>query len=132
MDQPIENRPIAYPDSNRIGKFNIMHERLRNGAERPMLQALFGLCVVLDTQEHESGRGKTFFAASELFQPLAEGEEIPEYRIECACNMAFENPERERDRINSGAFGFCAIRQIVVRVPPAQFTHRPVAPGQLH
>jgi hypothetical protein len=125
-------KEIVYPDSPRVGRFQITYELLRDGSHRPMLQALFGLCVVLDVEDHESGRGKTYTAASELFQPLKEGEEIPEYRIECACNMAFENPERELDRINSGAFGFCAIRQIVVRVPPAQFTHRPVAPGQLH
>jgi len=126
MDQPIENRPIAYPDSNRVGKFNIMHEQLHNGAERPMLQALFGLCVVLDTQEHESGRGKTYYAASELFQPLAEGEEIPEYRIEFAApGVPFPNPEHEARRLASREFGFVAVRQNIVRVPPAQMSYQP-------
>ena len=80
MDQPIEKNEVIYPGSNRIGKFNLQHELLRDGAERPMLQALFGLCVVLGTEAHESGRGLTYIAASDLFQPLAEGEEIPEYR----------------------------------------------------
>jgi len=120
MYQPIENGQIAYPDSNRIGKFNIMHEQLRNGAERPMLQALFGLCVVLQVEDHESGRGKTYYAASELFQPLAEDEEIPEYRIEFAAGVPFPNPEHEARRLNSGTFGFVAVRQNIVRVPPAQ------------
>lgn len=125
-------KEVVFPDSNRIGKFNLAHELLRDGAQRPMLQALFGLCVVLEVDDHESGHGKTYIAASDLFRPLAEGEEIPEYRIEFACNQAFDNPEREASRINSGVFGFCAIRQIIVRVPPAQLTYRPVAPGQLH
>ena len=124
--------PIAYPDSNRIGKFNLAHELLRDGAARPMLQALFGLCVVLEAEEHESGRGKTYIAASELFQPLAEGEEIPEYRIEFACNQAFPNPDYEAKRMNSGAFGFVAIRNIIVRAPAAQLGQRAGKPGQLH
>jgi len=127
-----EVKEVAYPDSNRIGKFQILHEALRDGSQRPMLQALFGLCVVLEVDEHESGRGKIYVAASDLFQALNEGEEIPEYRIECAANMAFENQEHEARRRNSGVFGFVAIRQIIVRVPPVQFTYRPGEPGQLH
>ena len=125
-------KEIVYPGSSRVGKFNLTHELLFDGSARPMLQALFGLCVVLDVEHHESGRGKTYIAASDLFQSLAENEEVPEYRIEFACNQSFENPEREAQRSNSGAFGFVAIRQIIVRVPPAQFTYRPMAPGQLH
>jgi hypothetical protein len=132
MEQPIEKKEIVYPDSNRIGKFNLQHELLRDGSARPMLQALFGLCVVLDTEGHESGRGKTYFAASDLFQPLAENEEVPEYRIEFACNQAFINPEHEARRLNSGAFGFVAVRQIIVRVPAASFTTHGKAPHQLH
>src|SRR4051812_12079480 len=120
----MDKKEIAYPDSNRVGKFNLAHELLRDGAARPMLQALFGLCVILDVEEHESGRGKTYIAAAELFQPLAEGEEVPEYRIEFACNQAFANPEHEAKRLDSGAFGFVAIRQIIVRVPPAQLGHQ--------
>lgn len=128
----MDKKEIVYPDSNRIGKFNLTHELLRDGSVRPMLQALFGLCVVLEAEEHESGRGKTYIAASELFQRLAEGEAIPEYRIEFACNQAFTNPEHEAQRLNNGAFGFVAVRQIIVRAPEARLGFRPQAPGQLH
>lgn len=127
-----EKKEVVFPDSNRIGKFNLTHELLRDGSARPMLQALFGLCIVLDVEEHESGRGKTYLAASELFQPLGEGEEIPEYRIEFARNQPFLNPEREAQRVNSGEFGFAAIRQIILRVPAAQLGQRAATPGQLH
>lgn len=113
-----ETTEVVYPDSNRIGKFKIPHETLRDGSQRPMLQALFGLCVVLEAYEHESGRGKEYIAASEMFQALNEGEEIPEYRIECAANMAFENPEYQAKRLDSGVFGFVAIRNVILRVPP--------------
>ena len=132
MEQLIEKKEIVYPDSNRIGKFNVTHEILRDGSARPMLQALFGLCVVLDAEEHESGRGKTYITASDLFQPLAESEEVPEYRIEFACNQAFPNPEHEARRLNSGAFGFIAVRQTILRVPAATFTTHGKAPHQLH
>lgn len=132
MNQQTGNREILYPDSNRVGKFNLTHELLQGGGNRPMLQALFGLCVVLEAGDHESGRGKTYVAASELFQPLTEGEEIPEYRIEFACNQQFADAEHEAQRMNSGAFGFVAIRQIIVRAPTAQFASRARAPGQLH
>lgn len=108
---------IYYPDSNRIGKFNVPHETLHDGASRPMLQALFGLCVILSAEDHESGRGKTYIAASELFQELADGEEIPDYRIEFAHDIAFPNAEHQARRLDSGEFGFVAVRQVVVRVP---------------
>ncbi|HKQ24109.1 MAG TPA: hypothetical protein VJT81_06670 [Burkholderiales bacterium] len=124
MNQTIE---ISYPDSPRIGKFRVLHEFLRDGSRRPMLQALNGLCVILHTEDDETGRGKMFYAASELFQPITEGEEIPEYRIECATNMPFENPEYQRDRINSGIFGFVAIRKIILRVPTLTTRFRPNA-----
>lgn len=115
----IEKKEVIYHDSNRVGKFNIMHELLRDGSARPMLQALFGLCVILETEEHESGRGKVFYAASDLFQPLSDNEEIPEYRIEFACGMPFPDAEYEQKRTNNGPFGFVAIRQIILRVPAA-------------
>ena len=132
MEQPIEKKEIVYPDSNRIGKFNLQHELLRDGSARPMLQALFGLCIVLEVEEHESERGKTYVAASDLFQPLAENEEVPEYRIEFACNQPFTDPEHEGRRLNSGAFGFVAVRQIILRVPTASFITHGKAPNQLH
>jgi hypothetical protein len=132
MDQPVEKKEIVYPSSNRIGKFNVSYEILEDGSARPMLQALFGLCVVLEVEEHESGRGKLYFAASDLFQPLAENEEVPEYRIEFACGMPFPNPEHEQRRLNSGAFGFVAVRQIIVRVPAATFMTQGKSPHPLH
>lgn len=107
---------IAYSESNKLGKFNIPHERDED--DREMLGALFAICVLLEVHEHESGRGRTYIAASELFQPLSEGDEIPEYRLEYVCNQHFENEEREARRINSGPFGFVAIRKTIVRVPP--------------
>jgi len=110
-------REVSYPDSNRIGKMLIARETLRDGTQRPMLQALFGLCIILEVGDHESGRGKEYIAASELFEPLAEGEEIPEYRIEQATLMPFAQADHEARRLNSGAFGFVAIRRIIVRVP---------------
>ena len=127
------NQVIRYPDSNRIGKFNVLHEVLADGTNRPMLQALFGLCVVLDVSENESGRGKTYIAASDLFQPLNEGEEVPEYRIDFAHDRAFPNADHESMRINStNKFGFVAIRQTVVRVPQLQFTAAAKNPASLH
>lgn len=128
----METQTIVYPSSNRIGKFNVMYELMEDGLERPMLQALFGLCIVLEVLEHESGRGKTYIAASELFQALAEGEEIHEYRIDYVRNQAFPNPEHEARRLNSGVFGFVATRQIIIRVPSAKFSQQPRVPGSFH
>lgn len=122
----------VFSSSPRVGKFNISHELLNNPAERPMLQALMGLCVVLEVEEHESGRGKQYIATSELFQNLLEGEEIPNYRIEFAFDRAFDNPEYEVRRVDNGSFGFVAIRQHIVRVPTASAGHAVKSPGQLH
>jgi len=108
---------IVYPDSNRLGQFFVPYEVLRNGADRPLLQALFGLCLPLKTEEHENGRGLRYYAVSAMFQELLEGEEIPEYRIAMVCGK-FENPEYERQRTNSGEFGFVAVRNTIIRVPP--------------
>lgn len=122
------NEQIVFPDSNRIGKFRILYEILRDGRERPLLQALFGLCVILQTEPCESGRGTFYIAASDLFQPLAEGEEIPEYRLEVAWpDQAFPDPEREKDALQSNGFRFAAIRKVIVRVPLASFSVQPQA-----
>jgi hypothetical protein len=122
---PAVNFPVAYADSNRIGKISILYEVLRNGSERPLLRALFSLCTILESYENESGRGETYIVASELFQELHEGEEIPEYRLECAWpDQAFRDPEHEKDCVKAGEFRFKAIRKIIVRVPPAQLSHR--------
>lgn len=111
-------KEIIYPDSNRIGKFDILYDVLRDGFNRPLLNAMFGLCIILDVDDHESGRGKTYTAASELFQPLKEGEEVPKYRIEYAKEgVPFKDAEHEKRRMKNGEFGFVAIRQIIVRAP---------------
>jgi hypothetical protein len=127
-----ERREILYPDSNRVGKFNLLYGLLEDGGARPMLQALLELCAVLEVGEHGSGRGKEYVAVSGLFQPLGEGEEIPEYRIEFACSTPFPNQEHEARRLNSGAFGFVAIRKTIVRAPAASLACRLAAPGQLY
>lgn len=112
---------IHYPDSNRVGSFNVTYAQLSNDAERPMLEALFALCeAMLKVEEHESGRGRTFYAASNsLFCPLVEDEEIPEYRIEFAAPGAtFANPEDEARAVTAqGGFRFVAIRKTILRVP---------------
>ena len=113
---------ISYPDSPNIGKFLLPYELIRDGARRPILQALFGLCVILHTEPHESGRGMTYYAASDLFQPLMEGEEIPQYRIEHAWNMPFPDPEHEARRVNGqNGIGFVAIRNFIIRAPVATY-----------
>lgn len=125
---------IAYPDSNRIGQFRIMHEVLLDGREAPLLKALFSLCVILHTEQDETGRGLHYYAVSELFQPIPEGE-IPEYRIECAWpDQAFKNPEHELGCLKAvgSGFRFKAIRQNIVRVPPASLSAHPRLPGRTH
>lgn len=123
---------IAYADSSRIGKFNVTFEQQR---DRALWQAILGLCTVLEAFAHESGRGTTFIAASELFEGLTEGAEIPEYRIQIAVNEPFKAPEleaRRKDaRVDGSVIGIVAIRNTIVRVPPAQLALRPAAPGQL-
>jgi hypothetical protein len=71
-------------------------------------------------------------AASALFQPLREKEEIPEYRIESAWpDQQFKDPEHEKDCLRGvNNFRFKAIRKIILRVPPAQLSHRTATPGQ--
>lgn len=109
---------VAYPNSNRIGRFKITYEALR--ADAHMCGALFALCVVLGVEDHESGRGKDYIAASPLFEELKDNEEIPKYRIEFAHDQPFANPEWEQRRVESGKFRFAAFRKIIVRVPPLQ------------
>jgi len=113
---------IHYPDSNRIGAFNVLYE-----AHDPRLVALLSLCTVLAKEPHESGRGLRYIAASALFEPLADGAEIPGYRIECAFDMPFEQPDHQARRIDAGRFGFVAIRQHVLRVPQLVTRLRPQA-----
>jgi hypothetical protein len=129
MDQD-KPKTVAYANSNRIGKFQILYSSLEDGGDRPMLLALFGLCVVLEAGEHESGRGKEYIAASDLFEPLKEGEEIPEYRINFTAGVPFADAAQEARKLSSGAYAFVAVRKIIIRVPPAQLrasTKAPVA-----
>lgn len=94
------------PD-NRIGQFNMLYEQLE---DRPLCEALFGKCVVIHCEDHECGRGKRYIASSDLFEPATEGEEVPEYRFECTTG--------------DGKFEFKAIRNTIIRVPPAQVSHQ--------
>jgi len=50
MDQMNDDQQIFYPDSNRIGYFSILFEVLHDGTRRPMLNALFGLCIPIKTE----------------------------------------------------------------------------------
>lgn len=118
---------IAYANDNRIGRINVLYEVIRD--EREMVGALMALCVVLECEDHESGRGKTYTCASKLFQPLNDGDEIPEYRLEFVHDQPFELPEREAVRVNSGKFGFVAIRNTIVRAPLALHGSHPHAPA---
>lgn len=110
---------IHYPDSNRLAVINMPYEALRN--EREMCGALFALLIVLKVEEHESGRGKRYYVACDagvpLFERLADGSEIPEYRVEFVHGRTFESPDWEARRVNSGEFGFAAIRKTIIRVP---------------
>jgi hypothetical protein len=107
--------PVQCTESNRVGKFNLLDAVI---AEQPeLVQALLATCKVLVDEPHESGRGRFILAASPLFQELVEGEEIPQYRIEAVRDGCFEDAEKEARRVNSGLYGFIAVRQIIVRAP---------------
>ena len=114
---------IKYANSNRVGCFRILRD---NAIEPAFLKALHALITPLHKEPDDTGRGVMFFAASDLFEPIEEGAEVPEYRIEAVYDGHFEAPDWEARRVNSGRFGFVAIRKIVVRVPTAHITH--VAP----
>lgn len=89
---------LHFPDSNRIGSFNILHEE-----HDERVRALLSGCTILQAEPHESGRGKIYYAASPMFEPLADGSEVPEYRI-----------DGEQD---GGKWNFKATRKTVIRVP---------------
>ena len=121
---PLANREVYYVDSNRLGKFNLTFEMQK---DRELMGSLFKLMTpVIEAYPHESGRGTTFVAVSELFHQLGEGEEIPQYRLE------FDHPsapplseEARRECTKSGAFGWRAIRNNIVRVPPLNINLSP-------
>lgn len=109
---------VYYPNSNRLGRLCVLYETIADHAE--MLGALFSLGVIVEVEDHDSGRGKVYTMACKAFDPLTEGDEIPEYRIEWVHDCAFENQEREAQRVNSGRFGFAFVRKTILRVPPLQ------------
>jgi len=114
-----------YGNSNRIGRMLLLHDVLQDESNRPWLKALFALCLPLEILDHESGRGKEYICSSDLFDPLRQGEEIPEYRIECELALPFTEEENRRATA-SGPFKFYAVRKIIVRVPVAQIGTRPL------
>ncbi|HMG59812.1 MAG TPA: hypothetical protein VK583_08795 [Burkholderiales bacterium] len=119
---------VYYPNSNRLGRLLILYETIAEHAE--MLGALFALGVIVHVEDHESGRGKVYDMACRhngpaFFDALQDGDEIPEYRVEWVHDGAFENPEREAKRVDSGRFGFAFIRKIIVHVPPLQMVMQP-------
>lgn len=134
MDQVNADQQICYPDSNRIGYFSIKFEVLHDGTRRPMLNALFGLCVPIKTEPDESGRGTKYYCQSELFDELREGEEIPKYRIEaCVAGPGpLADPVLEARRKDNAGWSFAAVRNTIVRVPPVQLGISARRPGQLH
>ncbi len=109
---------IHYPDSDRLGCLLILHETLRD--DGAMIGALLAMCKVILDEEHESGRGRRFTLAGPMFQPLNEGEEIPEYRVEFVHDQPFANPDWQARRVDSGRFGFAFFRKTILRVPPLQ------------
>lgn len=106
---------VQFTESNRLGKFNLPDERIDHDAG--MCQHLLKLCTVIMDEPHESGRGRFIMAASPLFDALAEGDEIPEYRIEAVCDAQFADEDKRLRAHKSGRYFFAAIRQILVRVP---------------
>lgn len=121
---------VHHPDGNRVGRVSILYATLHDGAERPMLRALFDLCRLVSEFPHECGRGQTFVLDGPLFDELAPGDEVPEYRVEYAwAGRPFTNPEHEQGCVRSGAFRFKAIRKIVIRVPPAALKAVAPLPG---
>lgn len=115
---------IHFPDSDKIGCFRILFETLRDC--RAQVQALFNLCTVVHVEDDETGRGKMYYAASDLFEQIKEGSEIPEYRIESREGLnKFDQSEHEARAISStNSFRFVAIKKIIVRVPTLQIGHK--------
>jgi hypothetical protein len=114
---------ISHTDSNRVGRLLIKHELLRE--DRALVGALLALCTVIHVEDHESGRGKAFIVACDAMDELAEGGNIPDYRVESTYDQAFENPEWQQRRVDSGKFGFAFFRRIVIRVPAIAMSMQP-------
>lgn len=120
---------VAYSASNKIGKFNITWEQLN---DREIMASLFALLdAVLHCYDHESGRGKTYIAASDkLFQQVEEGGEVPQYRLE------FDHPLKPLPDREAAAqcvkskhgFSWRAVRNHIVRVPPLNIHMQPRLP----
>ena len=99
----------------RIGKFNVLHEK-----HGECFTALRKVLKLRHAGAHPSGRGKTYVAESDMFEPLGDGQEIPEYRIESVHDGAFECPIHQARRIDSERYGFIAVRNNIIRVPAVQ------------
>lgn len=118
---PSVDHVIGYPDSNRVGCFHLPDSIQQ---DRDLCRALLSVGKVLKHGRHPDGNAETFYVASDMFDPLSEGEEIPVYRIDFVANCPFDDPDKEARRVNVGPFGFVAIRQYILRVPPATFALR--------
>lgn len=117
------NRQVHYSATNHLGRFNVLYEQL--ASDRLLWQTILGLGVVIEAFPHESGRGTTYILASEkLFQPLTEGEEIPQYRLDVAKNEPFRDEQLEarcvKLKIEGSEVRIAATRQHIIHVPPAQ------------
>ena len=120
-----QSNTVVHADSPHVGRINVTWESIN---DRERMTALLAMCTLLRMEDHESGRGQTLTLVSEdLFDPLGEGQEIPEYRIESAPpGMQFENAEWESrgksSQVGNGQsqWRFAAFRKILVRVPAIQ------------
>lgn len=112
---------IMYKDSNRVAQIFIPYEAQKDDREK--IAALMSILVVLKAEPHENGRGTAFFVACDkdctLFEPLKEGENVPEYRLSSVYDQKFEQEDHEARRVNVGLYGFVAVRKTIIRVPPA-------------
>lgn len=113
--------------SNRIGCFRVLF-----GADPQLMHALSKIITPLRKEPDETGRGIMYYAASDLFEPLNEGDGIPEYRIEAVYDGHFAQADHEARRIEAGQWAFVAIRKIVIQVPPATWAHISPAPLTRH
>jgi hypothetical protein len=119
----IVNVQLVFEGSSRVGQFRVDDQFVVENRE--LIGALLGLCVILDVRPDDSGRGRLFTCASDLFEPLNEGDEIPEYRIEATHGSTnFPQDDHEARALAAGdGFKFVAIRRVIVRVPAIEMSH---------
>lgn len=109
-------------DDPRVGQFSVTDEV---AGDRALLDSLMSLMTVMESWRHESGRGMSYIAISELFQPISvpygdKTAEIPTYRIEFdhpRKPLADREAAKECIRVGRHGLGFRAVRQNIVRVP---------------